>query len=1217
MTAELMSHLPDIDPRGDFTAFSTYVLQKLAEGTSHLCLADEICQFAEKHIGNKIASMMTLAEDGFLSVFAAPHAPPELIQTMNRLKPGPQAGSCGYVVYSNHAVEVADIVGDERWDGLRHVAHEWNLRSCWSYPVRQGSRLLGTFAVTGLTEGPPDERQRFIMEYGAALAGMVLVHRHMEYEEATQRRLYRALFGSLEALIENDDDLEMMGNLCQRLTEKTDFSVVWVGKPNGQGRFVPLAMAGEGTAQIAESPPMLTDHPDAPLIVRAWRRDQQVLSNDLLGDPSLQFWHRLYRKNQWMSLLAIPLHRNGTLWAVLVMVSKRVGAFDPPTIQLCQRVSSLLSQSLDEYDLKHKIKEMQHVESRLARTDSLTGLPNRLAFEEYLPRAMARAERHQRVVAVGLLDLDNFKPVNDRFGHIHGDELLRQLAQRLCQQIRESNFVARLGGDEFVIVFDDLHVGSAMEELQGVLQRVHRAVENPFFLNELQDSPILVEMSMGLALFPGDGQTPEELLRGADFAMYQIKNRKFVRHRWWALTSDSLEVPAPETPFDLFGQEADELLKVLQPHLEPIVSECIRLFNEAMEQDERSTEILCSLTSFEYARLRQFQMKQLYFLLAPATSPQDIIDKARYLGLIHVLVGVTGAMLSRSQSFFRGFLRTHLDLLPLVIRDRYRALRVVDARLQLDMETQLDAMQSVTDSYNACLSLLPDDSLPWVETVQHELDRLAHLPGILCSQLLVPQSQGVFISEFMSGSLAESVEQVFDQSDHRPVLDARQAAGQGLVAQAWHTGQIQCSNAYDHDPRTVVWQEAFYRLGIRSAVAIPVRSVEVEFVLVLLGKYPNQFSSTWMRTFVNSIQNRWDQLVYHRRGEPRSLMDGYQASLYRERLHSGGVELYVQPVVDLRLGRVVKVEALARLQMGDGELVGPGQFLGALKSADLNALFCQGLDQALKFLQNWHRSGMEYSISLNLAPSTLLHPDCVTWVREALQQAGNMDPGRLTLELLESQEMDQQAADAVIHQLEQLGVQLAIDDLGAGFSSLKRLTTLPFDIIKIDQGIVRDILREPIKTLTLIRTIIQIGQDLDREVIVEGVENLGILEAVAVLGARHVQGYGIARPMTASQLPEWVAQEAGSFRWNHPFVIQTWLGALAYHWRYMHNTSQGHWAMPKTEWSDCPLIAFFHARGLSDQPVAQWHREVHQCVDEERRCQASEQLKQWLLMQVR
>ncbi|EQD62723.1 Diguanylate phosphodiesterase, predicted domain protein, partial [mine drainage metagenome] len=102
------------------------------------------------------------------------------------------------------------------------------------------------------------------------------------------------------------------------------------------------------------------------------------------------------------------------------------------------------------------------------------------------------------------------------------------------------------------------------------------------------------------------------------------------------------------------------------------------------------------------------------------------------------------------------------------------------------------------------------------------------------------------------------------------------------------------------------------------------------------------------------------------------------------------------------------------------------------------------------------------------------------------------------------------------------GVKIALDDLGAGFSNLKRLAELPFDVIKIDQNIVKDLARDPIKALSLIRTVVQIGHDLGRDVVAEGLEDEGIVEAAWQLGCSLGQGYGLARPMPAAALVDWV-----------------------------------------------------------------------------------------------
>ncbi len=125
------------------------------------------------------------------------------------------------------------------------------------------------------------------------------------------------------------------------------------------------------------------------------------------------------------------------------------------------------------------------------------------------------------------------------------------------------------------------------------------------------------------------------------------------------------------------------------------------------------------------------------------------------------------------------------------------------------------------------------------------------------------------------------------------------------------------------------------------------------------------------------------------------------------------------------------------------------------------------------------------------------------------------------LELLEFQEVDPDKQAKVIHQLSQLGVKLAIDDLGSGYSSLRRLASLPFDTIKIDQGLLTKIRETPQSILRLMHVIIQMGQDFECEVVVEGLEDLGMIEVAMSLGVLYGQGYGLARPMRANQILAW------------------------------------------------------------------------------------------------
>jgi diguanylate cyclase (GGDEF)-like protein/PAS domain S-box-containing protein len=155
----------------------------------------------------------------------------------------------------------------------------------------------------------------------------------------------------------------------------------------------------------------------------------------------------------------------------------------------------------------------------LAYHDSLTGLPNRVLFNERLAGAIALAQRHKQSIGVLFLDLDGFKQINDTLGHGSGDILLQQVAQRLTQCVRESDVVARLGGDEFVILLNEL---SSENSADGVAKKILRHLHEPF---TVASQEVKIGISIGIALFPDHGADGETLLEKADAAMYQAKVR--------------------------------------------------------------------------------------------------------------------------------------------------------------------------------------------------------------------------------------------------------------------------------------------------------------------------------------------------------------------------------------------------------------------------------------------------------------------------------------------------------------------------------------------------------------------------------------------------------------------------------------------------------------------------------------------------------------------
>jgi diguanylate cyclase (GGDEF)-like protein/PAS domain S-box-containing protein len=172
------------------------------------------------------------------------------------------------------------------------------------------------------------------------------------------------------------------------------------------------------------------------------------------------------------------------------------------------------------YCFMKDITERKRAEAHLnylASFDSLTHLPNRSLFYDRLRQALARDRWHRRLLAVLFLDLDRFKIINDTLGHGVGDQLLKGVAERLTASVRDGDTVTRYGGDEFTLILADV---AHMEDVARVTQKILNALSKPF---DLQGHELFVTASIGIALYPNDGDDPEALIKNADAAMYRAK----------------------------------------------------------------------------------------------------------------------------------------------------------------------------------------------------------------------------------------------------------------------------------------------------------------------------------------------------------------------------------------------------------------------------------------------------------------------------------------------------------------------------------------------------------------------------------------------------------------------------------------------------------------------------------------------------------------------
>lgn len=187
-----------------------------------------------------------------------------------------------------------------------------------------------------------------------------------------------------------------------------------------------------------------------------------------------------------------------------------------------------------------RAKSKRHAERvhELAFYDPITGLPNRALLEDRLRIALARASRAAGGVAVLFMDLDRFKAVNDSLGHPAGDALLREVAERLPRCLREADTAARWGGDEFIVLNPDLSGDreTAAEAVAVVIEKVHAALAKPALV---EGQEVEVSTSIGVTLYPWDGTNVTDLIKRADTAMYQAKDRGGNTYQFFAEAMDA------------------------------------------------------------------------------------------------------------------------------------------------------------------------------------------------------------------------------------------------------------------------------------------------------------------------------------------------------------------------------------------------------------------------------------------------------------------------------------------------------------------------------------------------------------------------------------------------------------------------------------------------------------------------------------------------------
>lgn len=330
-------------------------------------------------------------------------------------------------------------------------------------------------------------------------------------------------------------------------------------------------------------------------------------------------------------------------------------------------------------------------------------------------------------------------------------------------------------------------------------------------------------------------------------------------------------------------------------------------------------------------------------------------------------------------------------------------------------------------------------------------------------------------------------------------------------------------------------------------------------------------------------------------------------------IRRGEFVLFYQPKVNMRHGTVRSAEALIRWNHPKRGLLAPNKFLPMLTGTSLLVdLGDWVIKEALGQIRKWSAQGLNLPVSVNVAASQLEDEDFATKLANALKEFPDVPASMLQLEILESEALDDiRQVSAIMDRCHDLGVGFALDDFGTGYSSLTYLKRLRAQTLKIDQSFVRDMLEDP-SDLAIVRGIVGLAAAFHREVVAEGVETIEHGTMLMRLGCDIVQGYGIARPMPATEVVPWVKgyvtpsewADASGIVWganNYPLLVlrvehRNWINKVAAAVLSEHSVLPDGFA---SDHRNCKFGHWFYEAGqpqYGDLPIFRRLGELHEFV---------------------
>lgn len=405
--------------------------------------------------------------------------------------------SCGITwaaAQEKRPIYAADVSKDSRY-----LATIKATRSELAVPLMVSDRVVGVLDCQSENPDHFDDETIDLLMLFSTQASMALQNAHLyslERRRALQLEAINAIAKQTTAVL---DLKELLAKVCSLIQHAFPVSHVSVLLKEDED-MVLRAHHGGLTPRMLEGGRLPAT---AGLWGRALEAGKTVIENDVrVASDYVGFFV------ETASRMCIPLVSFGQTLGVLVLDSAQVNAFHPNDVQSLESVADICSNAIQNAHYVERVKQ-------LAYLDGLTGIFNRRFFEMRIAEEIERARRFSVGMAVIMVDIDQFKRLNDEFGHLLGDEVLRQVSSIFSQQLRKIDVVCRYGGEEFAILLSQTNPQHAFS----VAEKLRRLVETWQF----PGVPRPVTISAGAASYPDHGTTRDELVKAADAGLYAAK----------------------------------------------------------------------------------------------------------------------------------------------------------------------------------------------------------------------------------------------------------------------------------------------------------------------------------------------------------------------------------------------------------------------------------------------------------------------------------------------------------------------------------------------------------------------------------------------------------------------------------------------------------------------------------------------------------------------